>query len=127
MLLNSPVASIFTVLMMMYRVRGAILLGILLVSIISWPRPTPVTYFPHDHLGDQRFDFFKKVVTFHPLQQIGNAIDVSGRFRSCEHHLLTLWCISTPTAKVASGTLLLHSFMLIYSVRSVHQVFNLRD
>lgn len=63
--------------MMMYRVRGAILLGILLVSIISWPRPTSVTYFPHDSLGDQRFDFFKKVVTFHPLQQIGNAIDVS--------------------------------------------------
>ncbi|EKM76263.1 hypothetical protein AGABI1DRAFT_115837 [Agaricus bisporus var. burnettii JB137-S8] len=71
------VGGIFTVLMMMYRVRGAILLGILLVSIISWPRPTSVTYFPHDGLGDQRFDFFKKVVTFHPLQQIGNAIDFS--------------------------------------------------
>jgi AGZA family xanthine/uracil permease-like MFS transporter len=73
--------------MMMYRVRGAILLGILLVSIISWPRPTPVTYFPHDDLGDQRFDFFKKIVTFHPLQKIGNAIDVGDRFWSCKYNL----------------------------------------
>lgn len=62
---------------MMYRVRGAILIGILLTSIISWPRGTPVTYFPHTDAGDALFDYFKKVVTFHKLQKIGNAIDVS--------------------------------------------------
>jgi len=71
------VGGIFTVLMMLYRVRAAILIGIFLVAIISWPRPTAVTYFPHDPLGDERFDFFKKVVTFHPLKRIGNAIDYS--------------------------------------------------
>lgn len=59
-----------TVLLMMYRVKGAIIFGILLVSIISWPRPTAVTYFPHDPLGNSRFDFFKKVVTFHPITRI---------------------------------------------------------
>ncbi|KAL2823793.1 permease family-domain-containing protein [Aspergillus cavernicola] len=58
----------FTVFLMMYRVKGAIIAGILLVSIISWPRTTPVTYFPHTALGDDKFDFFKNVVTFHPLQ-----------------------------------------------------------
>ncbi|KAL4946527.1 hypothetical protein BDV06DRAFT_86994 [Aspergillus oleicola] len=57
-----------TVFLMMYRVKGAVIAGILLVSIISWPRPTPVTYFPHTTTGDSSFDFFKKVVTFHPIQ-----------------------------------------------------------
>ena len=60
----------FTVLLMMFRVKGAIIFGILLVSIISWPRGTPVTYFPYTELGDSMFDFFKKVVAFHPIQNI---------------------------------------------------------
>ncbi|KAK5467515.1 hypothetical protein LTS15_000488 [Exophiala xenobiotica] len=59
-----------TVLLMMFRVKGAIIFGILLVSIISWPRGTPVTYFPYTELGDSMFDFFKKVVAFHPIQNI---------------------------------------------------------
>ncbi|KAL2796160.1 permease family-domain-containing protein [Aspergillus keveii] len=58
----------FTVFLMLYRVKGAVIAGILLVSIISWPRTTPVTYFPHDTTGDDKFDFFKKVVTFHPIK-----------------------------------------------------------
>ncbi|KAF2261975.1 xanthine/uracil permease family protein-like protein [Lojkania enalia] len=62
--------GIMTVMLMMYRVKGAIIMGILLVSIISWPRPTPVTYFPYTELGNSAFDFFKKVVTFHPIQRI---------------------------------------------------------
>lgn len=62
--------------MMMYRIRGAILLGILLVSIISWPRSTAVTYFPHTASGDALFDYFKNVVTFHKLKHVGNVIDV---------------------------------------------------
>ncbi|KAH8827191.1 purine transporter [Flagelloscypha sp. PMI_526] len=62
---------------MLYRVRGAILVGILLVSIISWPRPTSVTYFPHTESGDAMFDYFKKVVTFHPLTKVGNALTYS--------------------------------------------------
>ncbi|ORY14700.1 xanthine/uracil permease family protein-like protein [Clohesyomyces aquaticus] len=59
-----------TVLLMLYRVKGAIIFGILLVSIISWPRPTPVTFFPYTPLGNSSFDFFKKVVTFHPIGKI---------------------------------------------------------
>jgi AGZA family xanthine/uracil permease-like MFS transporter len=63
--------------MLMYRVRGAILIGIFLVSIISWPRPTSVTYFPHTVAGDAMFDYFKQVVAFQPLDRTGNVIDVS--------------------------------------------------
>jgi adenine/guanine/hypoxanthine permease len=64
-----------TVTLMMYRIRGAILCGILLVSIISWPRSTAVTYFPYTPAGDANFDFFAKVVTFRPIKYTLNAID----------------------------------------------------
>lgn len=60
--------GIFTAMLMMYRIKGAVIAGILLVSIISWPRTTPVTYFPYTELGTSSFDFFKKVVTFHPIK-----------------------------------------------------------
>ncbi|KAK9473751.1 MFS transporter AGZA family xanthine/uracil permease, partial [Dipodascopsis tothii] len=59
-----------TVFLMLYRVKGAVIAGIMLVSIISWPRTTDVTYFPYDDTGDTRFDFFKKVVTFHKMDKI---------------------------------------------------------
>ncbi|KAF1845284.1 purine transporter [Cucurbitaria berberidis CBS 394.84] len=62
--------GILTVMLMMYRVKGAIIFGILLVSIISWPRQTSVTYFPHTTVGDSSFAFFKKVVTFHPITKV---------------------------------------------------------
>ena len=65
----------FTVLLMMYRVRGAIIIGILFVSIISWPRSTAVTLFPQTAIGDANFDFFKKIVTFRPVHYMGNALD----------------------------------------------------
>lgn len=62
---------------MIYRVRGAILIGIFLVSIISWPRPTAVTLFPYTAAGDAAFDYFKQVVNFRKLERVGNALDVS--------------------------------------------------
>jgi adenine/guanine/hypoxanthine permease len=64
--------GILSIMLMMYRVKGAIIVGILLVSIISWPRSTDVTYFPHTTLGDSSFDFFRKVVTFHPVEKTLN-------------------------------------------------------
>ncbi|KAJ7675446.1 permease family-domain-containing protein [Mycena rosella] len=67
--------GILTVLLMLYRVRGAILIGIFLTSIVSWPRPTAVTYFPHTDAGDALFDYFKQVVNFHQLSRVGNAIE----------------------------------------------------
>ncbi|KAI0112836.1 hypothetical protein F4814DRAFT_440334 [Daldinia grandis] len=61
--------GVLTVLLMMYRVKGAIIAGILLVSIISWPRGTSVTYFPYTAVGDDAFNFFKKVVDFHQISK----------------------------------------------------------
>lgn len=65
--------GILTTLLMIYRVKGAVIFGIILVSIISWPRDTSVTYFPYTPVGDDAFDFFKKVVDFH---QIKNTLNV---------------------------------------------------
>ncbi|KAK9479268.1 MFS transporter [Lipomyces japonicus] len=56
--------------LMLYKVKGAIIAGIALVSIISWPRTTDVTYFPYDEAGTDRFEFFKKVVAFHKIEKI---------------------------------------------------------
>ncbi|KAG0316692.1 hypothetical protein BGZ97_006474 [Linnemannia gamsii] len=53
---------------LLFRVKGAVLIGILVVSIMSWFRNTSFTYFPNTPTGDAKFDFFKKVVTFHPIQ-----------------------------------------------------------
>ncbi|KAJ4419955.1 hypothetical protein N0V82_004669 [Gnomoniopsis sp. IMI 355080] len=64
--------GILTTLLMMYRIKGAILFGIILVSIISWPRTTDVTYFPYTATGDDNFNFFKQVVTFHPISRTLN-------------------------------------------------------
>jgi AGZA family xanthine/uracil permease-like MFS transporter len=38
-------------------------------------RGTPLTYFPNNDVGDGRFDFFKKVVGFHPINRSLNVLD----------------------------------------------------
>ena len=68
MWLGFLVGGVFTALLMTYKVRGAMILGIGLVSIISWPRDTSVTFFPHTQVGDAKFEFFKNVVAFHPIK-----------------------------------------------------------
>ncbi|KAJ4302113.1 hypothetical protein N0V88_002249 [Collariella sp. IMI 366227] len=59
--------GMLTTILMAYRVRGSIIIGIALVSFLSWPRNTPFTYFPNTAEGDRRFEFFSKVVSFHPI------------------------------------------------------------
>ncbi|KAG0331176.1 hypothetical protein BG000_011132 [Podila horticola] len=53
---------------LLFRVKGAVLVGILVVSILSWIRGTPFTFFPYTPAGNASFDYFKKVATFHPIQ-----------------------------------------------------------
>lgn len=62
-------------LLIVYKFRGAIIIGIIIVSIISWPRNTDVTYFPYTPIGDYNFEFFKKVVTFHPISKTLNLLE----------------------------------------------------
>ncbi|CCX34444.1 permease family-domain-containing protein [Pyronema domesticum] len=65
---------VLTAFLMMYRVKSAMVIGILVVSAFSWPRNSDFTYFPHTTDGDARFGFFKQVVAFHPITKTLNAI-----------------------------------------------------
>ncbi|KAG8675976.1 hypothetical protein FPOAC2_02058 [Fusarium poae] len=67
--------GIVTAFLMAFRVKYALIIGISLVSVLSWPRNTPFTFFPHDADGDRRFDFFKQVVVWHPIERTLNALD----------------------------------------------------
>ncbi|KAM0327702.1 hypothetical protein ACHAQA_005997 [Verticillium albo-atrum] len=67
--------GIFTAYLMSFRVKYALIMGIALVSILSWPRNTDITYFPYTEEGETRFEFFKKIVTFHPIEHTLNVLD----------------------------------------------------
>ena len=53
------------------EVKGGIIIGILFVSFVSWFRGTKVTYFPYTDDGNAKYDYFKKVVAFHPIEKTG--------------------------------------------------------
>ncbi|KAK4104809.1 hypothetical protein N658DRAFT_542115 [Parathielavia hyrcaniae] len=74
--------GLLTTVLMAFRTKGAIIIGIALVSILSWPRNTPLTYFPDTPDGDQRFDYFSKVANFHPIRHTlaKQQWDLSGQF-----------------------------------------------
>jgi len=63
-------SGVLTVLLMMYRVKGAMIAGILLVSVASWPRGTGISYFPFTPVGDDAFDFFRKILDFHKIKLV---------------------------------------------------------
>ena len=57
--------GLLTAYLMMYKVKSAMMIGILVVSVISWPRDTSFTYFPRTEQGDQRY-FHAYFHIFHP-------------------------------------------------------------
>ncbi|GHT84474.1 hypothetical protein FACS1894129_1160 [Actinomycetota bacterium] len=63
--------GVLITLLLMYRVRGAMILGILLVSISSWPRGSAVTQFTDDAQGNDNWDFFKQVATWRSIDPVG--------------------------------------------------------
>ncbi|KAF4964825.1 hypothetical protein FSARC_7287 [Fusarium sarcochroum] len=69
--------GIVTAFLMAFRIKYALVIGIALISVLSWPRNTPITYFPHTPEGDSRFDFFKQVVVWHPIERTLNQLDWS--------------------------------------------------
>ncbi|KAK4082178.1 uncharacterized protein Triagg1_1990 [Trichoderma aggressivum f. europaeum] len=83
--------GIVTAFLMAFRVKYALVIGIALVSIISWPRNTPVTYFPNTPEGDSRFSFFKQIVAWHPLSKTLNQLDWGLDTTSATHFVLALF------------------------------------
>ncbi|CAM1510232.1 Fc.00g005670.m01.CDS01 [Cosmosporella sp. VM-42] len=67
--------GIVSAFLMAFRVKYALIIGIAIVSIISWPRNTTITYFPSTDEGNSRFAFFKQVVSFHSMSKTLNVLD----------------------------------------------------
>ncbi|KAI1319185.1 xanthine/uracil permease family protein-like protein [Xylariaceae sp. FL0255] len=64
------IGGIFVAFLMAFKVKSAIVIGIGLVSILSWPRNTSFTYFPYTLEGETRYEFFRQIVAFHPIETI---------------------------------------------------------
>ncbi|KAL8142010.1 hypothetical protein V2J09_015042 [Rumex salicifolius] len=63
---------------MMKNVKGSMILGILFVTFVSWFRNTNVTIFPHTPLGNESYNYFKKVVDFNFNKSTWGAISFKG-------------------------------------------------
>ncbi|RCI13897.1 hypothetical protein L249_8200 [Ophiocordyceps polyrhachis-furcata BCC 54312] len=69
--------GIVTSFLMAFRVKYAFVIGIAIVSVLSWPRHTSISYFPDSDEGNARFDFFQQVVAWHPVRRVANSLDWS--------------------------------------------------
>ncbi|CAG9993823.1 unnamed protein product [Clonostachys byssicola] len=61
--------------LMAFRINYSLIIGMSLVSILSWPRNTSITYFPDNDDGNSRFEFFKQVVVWQPMTRTLNQLD----------------------------------------------------
>jgi Permeases len=68
---------VLMVILLAYKVRSSFIIGIGLVTVISWFRGTSVTYFPNDDLGNARFEYFKEVVSVESLSKVAGKWDFS--------------------------------------------------
>jgi AGZA family xanthine/uracil permease-like MFS transporter len=48
----------------------AFVCGIGLITVLSWIRDTSITYFPDDQAGDDRFEYFKQVVSIEKVDKL---------------------------------------------------------
>ncbi|KAL6863227.1 hypothetical protein ACO1O0_003472 [Amphichorda felina] len=83
--------GIFATFLMAFRVKFALIFAIALVSILSWPRNTTITYFPSTDEGDSRFEFFKQVVAWQPMTKTLNRLAWSFNGTSASRFALALF------------------------------------
>ncbi|KAK9742267.1 hypothetical protein RND81_03G160100 [Saponaria officinalis] len=60
------------------NIKGAMIYGILFVTIVSWFRNTSVTEFPNTETGDAAFEYFKKIVDVHVIKNTAGALSFQG-------------------------------------------------
>lgn len=70
--------TLLMVVLLAYKVKSSFIIGIGFVTVLSWFRGTAVTYFPDDDMGNDRFDYFRKVVSIESLSSITAKWDFSG-------------------------------------------------
>lgn len=72
---------------LMKKIKGAMIYGILFVTLVSWIRNTQVTYFPNTPQGNQSFQYFKKIVDVHKIES------TAGTFSFAEFGKSELWVV----------------------------------
>jgi len=70
---------------LMKKIKGAMIYGILFVTLVSWIRGTQVTYFPNTPQGNQSFQYFKKIANVHRIES------TAGVFSFAEFGKTELW------------------------------------
>lgn len=61
-----------------YKFRSSFVIGIGLVTVVSWFRGTSVTFFPGTDIGNYKFDYFKQVVSVESLDRVFFKFDFTG-------------------------------------------------
>lgn len=70
--------TVLMVILLTYKINSSFIIGIGLVTVISWFRGTAVSYFGDDALGDAKFDYFKQVAAIEGLEKITMKYDFGG-------------------------------------------------
>ncbi|KAJ4704278.1 Adenine/guanine permease [Melia azedarach] len=60
------------------NIKGAMIYGVVLVTVISWFRNTAVTAFPNTASGNSAYQYFKKVVDVHVIKSTAGALSFKG-------------------------------------------------
>lgn len=56
------------------NIKGAMIYGIIFVTVVSWFRNTSVTVFPDTEQGNLSYDYFKKIVDVHGIKTTAGAL-----------------------------------------------------
>ena len=64
------VGNLIMLSLLCYKSKAAFVIGISLVKFVSWFRNSSLTYFPDNDLGNDRFEYFKQVVSVEKLNNL---------------------------------------------------------
>ena len=64
------IGTLIMLALLCYKSKAAFVIGISLVTFVSWFRNSSLTYFPDNDLGNDRFEYFKQVVSVEKLNNL---------------------------------------------------------
>ncbi|KAF6165371.1 hypothetical protein GIB67_018815 [Kingdonia uniflora] len=76
------VGFLITALGLIKNIKGSMKYGIIFVTFVSWFRGTSVTVFPNTPIGEQKFNYFKKIVDFQKIKTTAGVISFSNFSKS---------------------------------------------